>query len=213
MITAILMMAGNASRMQMNENKVYLPLGKQKIFEYSLNLFLDMGFEVICVIREEDRNQLDPYKKRVKIAIGGKTRQESVYKGLQEATGEYVLIHDAARPFVSQDLILGCCEAFEENCACLVATPSKDSLYLKTPLGGLNRDNVVLAQTPQGAKTKVMLECHQKAKAEGYVGTDDISLFIRYSKEMVKIIAGNDKNFKITTQLDYIIAKELMKDA
>ncbi len=87
MITAILMMAGNASRMQMNENKVYLPLGKQKIFEYSLNLFLDMGFEVICVIREEDRNQLDPYKKRVKIAIGGKTRQESVYKGLQEATG------------------------------------------------------------------------------------------------------------------------------
>ena len=72
---------------------------------------------------------------------------------------------------------------------------------------------MVLAQTPQGAKTKVMLECHQKAKAEGYVGTDDISLFIRYSKKMVKIIAGNDKNFKITTQLDYIIAKELMKDA
>lgn len=213
MVTAILLMAGNASRMQMNENKVYLPLGKQRVFEYSLKLFLEMGFEVVCVVREEDQEYLEPYYKRIKLAIGGKTRQESVYKGLQEASGDFVLIHDAARPFVSRNIIINCCEAFKENCACLVATSSKDSLYQKTPFLSLNRENALLAQTPQGAKTKVLLECHRKAKEDGFVGTDDISLLIRYSKDLIKIIEGNDNNFKITTQLDYILAKELVKNA
>ena len=86
MFSVILMMAGNASRMQMKENKVYLPLGNQMVFEYALKLFLSYDFEIICVIRKEDRIHLKNYEGKVKIVYGGLTRQESVYNGLKEAS-------------------------------------------------------------------------------------------------------------------------------
>ncbi|MDE6661450.1 MAG: 2-C-methyl-D-erythritol 4-phosphate cytidylyltransferase, partial [Anaeroplasmataceae bacterium] len=120
MISVVLMMAGNASRMHIKENKVFLPLGEKRVFEHSLDLFLSYGFEVICVIRKEDRNQLKDYESRVKIVYGGNTRQESVYHGLLEVTKPYVLIHDAARPFISKTTIDACIKSLRENKGCLV---------------------------------------------------------------------------------------------
>lgn len=212
MITAILMMAGNATRMHSKENKVYLPLGNQMVFEYALNLFLKNHFEVICVIQKKDREYLKNYETKVKIVYGGMTRQESVYNGLKEAQGNYVLIHDAARPFVTQKVIDHCIRAFRENKSCLVVSPCKDSIYQKNPLVSISRDNIVLAQTPQGGKTMDFLEAHQKAIEEKITFTDDISLFMKYKDCLVELIEGNENNFKITTQLDYILAKELVKN-
>lgn len=211
MVSAILMMAGSASRMHIKENKVFLPLGEKRVFEYALNLFLSYSFEVICVIRKEDRKQLEKYESKVKIVYGGLTRQESVYNGLKEATEPYVLIHDAARPFVSKKTIDTCLKSLKENKACLVVAPCKDSLYQKTPLKSITRSEIVLAQTPQGGKTKDFLEVHQKALSENFQATDDISLLLKYKDQMVELIESDDMNFKITTQLDYITAKEWIK--
>lgn len=211
MVSVILMMAGNASRMKLNENKVYLPLDNKMVFEYSLNKFLSFSCDVVCVIRPEDEKYLDDYKSRVKIAYGGSTRQESVYNGLLKASGDYVIIHDAARPFISIESIEDCIKTLEEGYSVLVGSDSKDSVYSKNPLVALDRSNLFNAQTPQGSKLNVMLECHAKAKEEGILVTDDISLILKYSNETVKLISGNDMNFKITTQLDYIVAKELVK--
>ena len=105
MITVILMMAGSSSRMNSNENKLFLPLGDKLVFQHSLDLLLSNGFDVICVTKEEYIKYLNEYTDKVKIVIGGNTRQESVYNGLVAANGEYVMIHDAARPFISQRII------------------------------------------------------------------------------------------------------------
>ncbi|MCM1131539.1 MAG: 2-C-methyl-D-erythritol 4-phosphate cytidylyltransferase [Roseburia sp.] len=211
MVSVVLMMAGNASRMHIKENKVFLPLGEKKVFEYALELFLSYSFEVICVIRKEDRQHLKNYESKVKIVYGGVTRQESVYNGLQEATEPYVLIHDAARPFISKRTVDACLKSLRENKACLVVVPCKDSLYQKTPLKTIERSKIVLAQTPQGGRTKDFLDVHQKALSENFQSTDDISLLLKYKDQMVELIESDNANFKITTQLDYITAKEWIK--
>lgn len=205
------MMAGNASRMKINENKVYLPLKDKMVFEFSLNRFMKFFKEIICVIRPEDEKYLANYQNKVKIAYGGNTRQESVYNGLIMATGDYVLIHDAARPFITDKIINECINALNDGYSVLVGNESKDSIYCKNPLTALNRSNLFSAQTPQGSKLSIMLSCHEYAKKEGLSVTDDISLILKYTDEIVKLIEGCDENFKITTQLDYIIAKELVK--
>ncbi len=212
MISVILMMAGNASRMNINTNKVYLPLADKLVFEYSLELFLSYNFEVICVIRKEDRKYLEKYEDKIKIVYGGKTRQESVYNGLIEATNKYSLIHDAARPFINKSIIDKCINALKEDKACMVVSALKDSIYLKNPLKTLNRDELILAQTPQGGLTKDLINSHKKAVLDNYLSTDDISLLLKYSNQTIELIEGNDTNFKITTQLDYITAKEYIKN-
>ena len=212
MVSVILMMAGNSSRMNTTEKKVYLPLGNKLVFEHSLDLFLNYHFEIICVIKEEDKHYLDNYLTKVKYVYGGNTRQESVYNGLKVATGDFVLIHDAARPLVSKRIIDECLVAIKEKKAFLVTVPSKDSLYNKSPLKSVPRDNITLAQTPQGGNLKNLLIAHEKAIQEQFMATDDISLLLKYCSDSVKLIAGDENNFKITTQLDYILAKELIKN-
>ncbi len=212
MVSVILMMAGNSSRMNTAEKKVYLPLGNKLVYEHSLDLFLSYHFEVVCVIKEEDKHYLDNYLTKVKYVYGGNTRQESVYNGLKVATSDFVLIHDAARPLVSRRIIDECLEAIKEKKAFLVTIPSKDSIYNKNPLKSVSRDNITLAQTPQGGNRKALLIAHEKAIQEKFMATDDISLLLKYGKDSVKLIAGDENNFKITTQLDYILAKELVKN-
>ena len=108
MISVILLMAGSGTRMKIQDNKVFLPLNEKMIFQYSLDLFLKLNCEVICVIRPEDEEKLSQYYSKVKIVYGGQTRQMSVYNGLKIARYESVLIHDAARPFISEDIIQEC---------------------------------------------------------------------------------------------------------
>lgn len=212
MVSVILMMAGSSSRMNSNENKLFLELGDKKVFQHSLDKFLEFGLEVICVIKEENIKYLVDYLDKVKVVIGGNTRQESVYNGLCACNNDYVIIHDAARPFISKNIIEDCLNAINQDKNFLVAAPSKDSIYLKTPFSSLNRDNICLAQTPQGGLKSDFLTAHLKALEDTVVATDDISLVLKYINKEVKIITGEDINFKLTTSLDYILAKELIKN-
>ena len=212
MVSVILMMAGSSSRMNSNENKLFLELGDKKVFQHSLDKFLEFGLEVICVIKEENIKYLVDYLDKVKVVIGGNTRQESVYNGLCACNNDYVIIHDAARPFISKNIIEDCLNAINQDKNFLVAAPSKDSIYLKTPLQTLNRDNICLAQTPQGGIKTDFLTAHLKAVEEGISATDDISLVLKYIDKEVMLITGEDINFKLTTSLDYILAKELIKN-
>ena len=211
MVSIILMMAGSSSRMNLNENKLFLPLGDKLVFEHALDLFLTNGLDVICVTKEEYIKYLSKYNDKVKIVLGGSTRQESVYNGLLACDNEYVMIHDAARPFVTQTILDDCMQAIKENKAFLVAKTSKDSVYIKSPMEAIKRDDIIMAQTPQGGLKSAFLNAHINAINNNYISTDDISLLMKYSNEEVKVIDGDEKNFKITTQLDYILAKEMVK--
>ena len=106
MVSVILLMAGRGTRMGIDKNKILLEVNGKPIFKYSLDLFSQYDFEIICVINELDKDYILPYlNNNIKYVYGGKNRTESVYNGLIKSSGDYVLIHDAARPLLSKNVV------------------------------------------------------------------------------------------------------------
>ena len=214
MISVILLMGGVGSRMNMNQNKVLLPLNSKPIFMHSYNKFKSNNLEIICVINSKDEDQV---RKLVDndtiITYGGATRQESVYNGLLKCTGDYVLIHDAARPLISNELIKKLIDKSRFNKPILTYFKSKNTVKdISCGLKTLNRDNIIFAATPQCASLEDFINCHNEAKKENFLATDDISLIEKYMDKEVLLVESNEENFKITTQLDYELAKLIVKE-
>lgn len=153
--------------------------------------------------------------KPVELITGGKTRQESVYNGLQalpdEAEG--VLIHDGARCLATPDLFNRCAEALQ-NCLGLIAAVSvKDTIKVvdagvitDTP----DRKNLWAAQTPQGFEVKLLKQCHEQGRDLGWEVTDDAALFERCGLP-VRIVEGEETNLKVTTPVDLAIAEFILR--
>lgn len=211
--SVVLLMAGKGQRMKCQGNKVLLHAGEKRLFEFPLQLFLKKGFEVVCVIAKKDEELIkDILPENVKVAFGGATRQESVRNGLALCTGDYVLIHDAARAFLSEDIVDRIVSKADMKQAIMIFQNVKDTVYLKEngETKPLPRYNLLSAATPQCAALAVMKDVHAKALAEEFETTDDIALVQKYCPKMkVNYILGNDENFKITTPLDYELAKVL----
>ncbi len=147
---------------------------------------------------------------------GGKTRQESVFNGLQALPPEaqQVLVHDGARCLATPDL-LDRCAAELLTCAGLIAAiPVKDTIkivdadqmIIDTP----NRDNLWAAQTPQGFQVEQLKSCHMKGKQQGWEVTDDAMLFEQCGFP-VKIVPGEETNLKVTTPMDLAIAEFILR--
>lgn len=212
MVSVLLLLAGSSQRMNSKINKVFLPLGDKPVYAHSLELFLKFGLEVICVVKEGEEHHLKPYVPLIKIVNGGNTRQESVYRGLCAAKGDQILIHDAARPHLKEQTLQDCLSALKEEKAVLVGCFCKDTIYHRNPLAVLNRQELFQAQTPQGGPKEALIKAYRQAMKENVSATDDLSLLLKYSPMEVLLIDGTDQNFKITTQLDYILSKEMMKN-
>ncbi|WP_273103178.1 2-C-methyl-D-erythritol 4-phosphate cytidylyltransferase [Bulleidia extructa] len=208
--SAVIVAAGVGQRMKLGFNKAYAKLSTGKtIIETTVEVFLqDPDCKQIVLVTDME----DPYSKqlsaqygRLVVARGGATRQESVYSGLKGTLCDYVLIHDGARPYVSLELIERIKRALETEKAALLAISSKDTVKRVKDgyvLETYPRSELMLAQTPQGFETDLILECYKKAKKEGYLATDDASLVEYYSDVPVKIVEGSPSNFKITTPDD-----------
>ena len=217
MVSVLLLMAGKGTRMGYEKNKILLPFGDKYLFEFPLDTFLSFGFEVICVISKEDEEEISKVlkKRNVKYTLGGKTRGESVYNGLKVATGDYIMIHDAARMFIDKDLIHEILATSLEEAPILTYTKVKDTIKAleDKKLNTLNRDSLIAAATPQCAKRSLFLDVYEKAFQEGYSGTDDISLIEKYYKDMeIKLVLAKDTIFKVTTKLDYDLALLLWRE-
>ena len=211
MISVILLMAGKGQRMKKNINKALLKVLDEPIFIYPLKTFQSFDFEVILVVSKENYNEiLEMNLANVKLVIGGATRQESVYNGLKEASGDYILIHDAARAFIDKDTINKIIALKNNNEAILTYLNVKDTIKIKDDLKykTLKRDDLIAASTPQCASREIFLEVYEKAKKENYQATDDISLIEKYRPDIkINYILANDESFKITTPIDYELAK------
>ena len=213
MYSAILLMAGKGTRMNRQENKVLLPLGNKKIYEYSLNVFLKTVDEIICVINEDDKDIVTSLPKNVKWTFGGKTRQESVLNGIKLATNDFVLIHDAARPFITELLINDIKNKLTNNNCVLTCQKCKDTLKLVDgeAVSTLNRDRIVRAATPQAINRKLLLESYSKIQNEEF--TDDVQIIEKYHPEIkTELIYASDDLFKITTNTDYKLAELLWRN-
>ena len=154
--------------------------------------------------------------KPVKLIIGGATRQESVYNGLQSLSesAAQVLIHDGARCLATPELFDRCSEALKTCQGFIAAVPVKDTIkvaddreiVINTP----DRSNLWAAQTPQGFDVELLKQCHARGKKFGWQVTDDAALFEKCQLP-VKIVRGEETNLKVTTPVDMAIAEFILR--
>lgn len=218
MFDVIIVMAGRGSRTSLAYNKVFYPLFDIPIYEYSLNTFLSIPecHKVILVVNQDEVKEVIKHQSdKVLITIGGPTRQDSVFNGMELVESEYVLIHDGARPNVKVEDILKVYMEAKLHQASVLATPvvntiknCQDGFCLQT----LERKNLFSMQTPQGVKKEIFKKALKQAKLDNFVGTDDVELLEKYSRIPAKIVIGKDSNLKITNDLDLKIMEMLMKE-
>jgi len=145
--------------------------------------------------------------KTERIVAGGDTRQHSVRAGLAEVNPDcdLVLVHDAARPFLTSDLVRCCLEAARQHGAVVAALPAADTVKEVEADGAviasLDRTRLWLVQTPQVFRYRLLVEAHEVAARDGFVGTDDASLVERLGHQ-VHVVLGDFHNIKITWQDD-----------
>lgn len=219
-VLAIVPAAGSGERMKKEIHKPYLEIRGKPILVRTLEGLLSSNVikRMIILIHEEDRKRatkiIDSLKPRVvaRLATGGKTRQESVEKGLKLIEDEeLILIHDGVRPFVTGELVRAVLTAAEKEGSAIAALPAKETV--KYAPGEeclvdhtLDRSTIWLSQTPQAFKKEIILKAYERAREAGYSATDDSQLVERIGGK-VKIVPGNPFNIKITTPEDLILAE------
>lgn len=220
----VIVAAGTGSRMNMGINKQFIKLEGKEIIAYTIEKFYNnSNIEDIVVVVKEDESEffkkeiLDKYNfKNIKIAYGGKERQDSVYNGLKslDKKCDVVLIHDGARPFVSDKIIYNCIEEVKEHKAIVVGVPVKDTIKIidndKNIVDTPNRSVLWAVQTPQTFDYNILIDAYKDAYKSGFYGTDDAMLVERIGYK-VKMVEGSYNNIKITTQEDLSVGSQILK--
>lgn len=220
----VIVAAGTGSRMNMGINKQFIKLEGKEIIAYTIEKFYNnSNIEDIVVVVKEDESEffkkeiLDKYNfKNIKIAYGGKERQDSVYNGLKslDKKCDVVLIHDGARPFVSDKIIDNCIEEVKEHKAIVVGVPVKDTIKVidndKNIVDTPNRSVLWAVQTPQTFDYNILIDAYKDAFKSGFYGTDDAMLVERIGYK-VKMVEGSYNNIKITTQEDLSVGSQILK--
>lgn len=146
--------------------------------------------------------------------VGGDTRQESVRRLLEATDADTVLVHDAARPFLPEHVLLALLEAVPETGAATVALPVADTLVRQSAAGDWGeltpREGLWAVQTPQGFDRAALLDAHWQAARDGFAATDDAGLLARLGVR-VRLIPGDARLFKVTTPGDLALAQALAR--
>lgn len=220
MYSAIILSGGSGTRMEKAIPKQFLILAGKPMIMHTLERLDQIEYvkEIVIVCHKNYIDLVDSYIKSYeirtvcKIVEGGASRQESTYIGLKNSSYPYVIIHEAARPFVKKS-------EFES----LINYPNLNAIYGKsipfTVLKGtnqvvslLNRKDLVNVQLPQKFQRNLLLEAHKKAAEEIQIFTEDASLLFYYTKENIMIIEGSIYNIKITDPIDMIIGEAIYKE-
>lgn len=219
----IIVAAGSGSRMNMGINKQFIQIKGKEILAYTIDKFYNnKNIDKIVVVSKEselefiEQSILNKYKfHNISVVSGGKERQDSVYNGLLELGGNYeiVLVHDGARPFITNSVIDESIEEAIKNNAVVVGVPVKDTIkvvnnhqeVVQTP----KRDLLWMVQTPQVFKYNILKNAYDKAYEEGFYGTDD-AMLVERSGQVVKMINGSYDNIKITTVEDLDIGEQII---
>jgi len=215
--------AGVGKRMGSQRNKLLLQVRSQSILAWTL-LAAQAAQEITWIGIISQPTDWPEFKeilanlqltKPVELIIGGATRQESVYNGLQALPTEaqQVLIHDGARCLVTPDLFNACAQAIRQCSGLIAAVPVKDTIKVVDGNGIIqstpDRSYLWAAQTPQGFNVQLLKQCHAEGISQGWEVTDDAALFEKCGIE-VQIVAGEETNLKITTPQDLAIAEFIL---
>ena len=218
---AVIVAAGSASRMG-GIDKVMAELGGEPMIRRTVRAFqeCDAVSEIVVVTREALILPITAlcreYAKVTAVMAGGKSRQESVGKGLSALSKEIKLaaIHDGARPLINWQLIDWVIRAANTYGAAAPAIPVKDTI--KTVEGGIvvntpDRSKLRAVQTPQVFDIDLLKGALLKAYQDGAEVTDDCSAVERLGMK-IKIVEGDERNLKVTTPMDLKIAEMLLEE-
>ena len=224
MITAIILAAGNGSRMNSNVKKQYMEIAGKPVIWHAINSFESSDVDEIILITGENEIEYckklvndSGFKKVTGIVAGGKERYDSVYRGLCECSGaKYVLIHDGARPLIETDTINECIRQVKIKKAVVVAVPVKDTIKIVGDNGNVvdtpKRDKLWSIQTPQAFEFDLIKQSYKKMYEDNAEGiTDDSMVVEKYSDRQVYITEGKHTNIKITTSEDISVAELFLK--
>ena len=210
-VIAIIVAAGRGKRLGSSLPKQFLKVRGRTILEMSVEAFEQNKYvDEIFVAANADYCALTEklcrgFSKLKKIVAGGAERQDSVRAALDGLRGEngIVLVHDAARPFVSEAVINAVIEGTADFDAAIPTVPAKDTIRQVDGTGSrtLQRETLACVQTPQGFRISLLKHAFEKAQAEGFLGTDDASLVERMGIN-ISMVQGEDANRKITTRED-----------
>ena len=212
MNVAIILAAGNGTRLSNNIKKQFIKIHDKQLFLFSFDSFCSSNIDKILIVSSKEdinyvRSLVSSNEKFLDVIAGGETRQQSVKNALDYLKGiladdDVILIHDAARPLIKIPLINEVLNKTIEYDCCSLILPIKDtiiSLSNNNYESTLERDKLASVQTPQGFKFKIIYEAHQKAIHSS--ATDDAQLVKRLGLN-IHLIKGDEQNFKITTNED-----------
>ena len=209
---SVIITAGGTSSRYGNKNKLLEKINGKTILEYTVEKFLDFEEIIVCANESIISEIKEILPDKIKIIKGGATRQESVYNGLKKCTGEYVLIHDGARPLISKEVIEKVKEEVKIKNALTVAVKTVDTIKKADKNGKIistiDRSDLYNIQTPQAFKTSLIKEAHEKLKGQSY--TDDAGMLESMGYK-VFVVEGEYKNIKLTTKDDLNYIKTFIK--
>ncbi len=217
--SAVILAAGRGERFGGRINKVLYPLGGRPLLEWSLRAFLEAGVDEIVVVgRPAELAEVERLVRGVaqgaRLVPGGARRQDSSLAGVEAARGEYVLVHDAARPLVTPELIQRVYREAMRAQAAIPAIPVVDTVrYLDgedaVAAGELAREGLVRVQTPQGFLRELLLSALRRANEQGLRITDDAAAVLALGRR-VAVVPGDPYNLKITRFEDLRLAEALL---
>ena len=225
-ITAILPAAGMGTRMGGETPKQFLELDGSPILLHTLRRLAscELITEIIVATRADEMNRIEErchhekFRQPVRVIKGGPTRQESVTAALEHIGDdvELVAVHDAVRPFVTREQISRVIEEARKRGAAILGIPAMDTVKevkrsslpqdVALITGTIPRERIVLAQTPQVFRTKLLKEAFAKAAADGVNASDEAGLVERLGHD-VHVVHGTERNIKITKPSDMELAR------
>ncbi|MEA1871496.1 MAG: 2-C-methyl-D-erythritol 4-phosphate cytidylyltransferase [Candidatus Bipolaricaulota bacterium] len=214
LVSAILLAAGRGTRIGAGENKIYLEVKGEPLLAYTLRAFSESTLidEIVLVVAAGEEARATPLladlQTQVHIVRGGRKRQDSSRAGVSAAKGRIVLIHDAARPFPSQELIARVITGVKVRGACVPVLTTVDTLRYRNAEGFLlpqwvERRGLLQMQTPQGFRREIV---QQALAVSGPWFTDDAGAVLGTGAK-VWTVTGERDNFKVTTKEDLALAE------
>ncbi len=229
---AVVLAAGSGKRMNAGVKKQYMEIAGRPVLYYSLKAFEESFIdEIVLVVSQDEIEQVQEsyvnqygFQKISRIVVGGKERYHSVACGLQAVRQDcdFVFIHDSARPMLTQEILQRAYQAVQEEEACVVGVPSKDTVKIADEQGYVsvtpNRSLVWNVQTPQVfsyplvySAYEELLQKEQELLAAGVQITDDAMVVEYLARHKVKLVEGSYENIKITTPEDVQIAERYLQ--
>lgn len=219
--TAIILLAGSSTRFSSETKKQFFEINNKPLMLYSLETFEHSNEidDIVLVVAKDDFNEVNElvksnkFKKVNNVVIGGKTRQESVNNGLSVVQDGYVLIHDAARPLIDNEIIANLKHALSKFDGVAPALESVNTIARVDKEGNIltfeNRNELYQIQTPQAFKVGIIKETHERFKESN--ATDDLQL-VKLLNKKVGIIPGKEKYLKVTKQSDIKLIEDYLKE-